>query len=200
MADFKNQKERLLIFIRYKNLNNSTFEKIMSLSNGYINSMRKGLGYDKLEHLSISFPELNMGWLLTGEGPMLKNEQMEDKVVTNATNTSNTQIAHTSTATQTANKPMDTPSNNNALLYKMYIDIQSKDAEITELKLINQKQEACIEKLVKALEHYENIGTIQDDNKMQEHHVGDAPFAESSLLTPPPSARVNVRIRKRQKQ
>lgn len=74
MADFKNQKERLLLFLRHKELKNSTFEKIMNLSNGYINSMRKGFGYDKLEQISIFFPELNIGWLLTGEGSMLKDD------------------------------------------------------------------------------------------------------------------------------
>ncbi len=120
--------------------------------------------------------DIDLAWLLTGEGSMLKEEQSEEK---------------------TANKPMDnTPSDNNALLYKMYIDIQSKDAEITELKLINQKQEADIKKLVKALEYYENIGTIQNFNMEQEHRVGDVPFVESLSPTPPPSARVNVRIEK----
>lgn len=74
MADFKNQKERLLLFLKHKGLKNAVFEKMMGLSNGYINSMRKGLGYDKLEQISISFPELNIGWLLTGEGSMLKDE------------------------------------------------------------------------------------------------------------------------------
>lgn len=142
--------------------------------------------------------DIDLAWLLTGRGSMLKEKQMEDKVATNATNTSNTQIEHISTGTKTEN---------NALLYNMYSDLQKKDAkieslnkELTELKLINQKQEAYIEKLVRVLEHYENIGTIQDTNNMQEDNVGDVPFVESSLLTPLPSARANVRIGKRRKQ
>lgn len=71
MADFQNQKERIKEFINSIGMTNSSFEKSLSLSNGYINSMRKGLGYDKLEQISIVYPELNMGWLLTGEGNML---------------------------------------------------------------------------------------------------------------------------------
>lgn len=71
MADFQNQKERLKTFISSKNLTNAAFEKSLGLSNGYINSMRKGLGYDKLEQLSNLYTDLNMGWLLTGEGEML---------------------------------------------------------------------------------------------------------------------------------
>ncbi len=81
MADFKNQKERLLLFLKHKGLKNAVFEKMMGLSNGYINSMRKGLGYDKLEQISISFPELNIGWLLTGEGSMLKDENSNSRSI-----------------------------------------------------------------------------------------------------------------------
>lgn len=71
MADFQNQKERIKEFINSIGMTNSSFEKSLNLSNGYINSMRKGLGYEKLEQISIVYPELNMGWLLTGEGNML---------------------------------------------------------------------------------------------------------------------------------
>ena len=74
MADFQNQKERLKTFISLINLSNAAFEKSLGLSNGYINSMRKGLGYDKLEQISNLYTNLNMGWLLTGEGEMLKSQ------------------------------------------------------------------------------------------------------------------------------
>lgn len=80
MADFQNQKERIKEFISYIGMNNSAFEKSLNLSNGYINSMRKGLGYDKLEQISIAYPELNMGWLLTGEGEMLRPPINETKI------------------------------------------------------------------------------------------------------------------------
>lgn len=72
MSDFQNQKERIKEFISYLGLTNTSFEKSLGLSNGYINSMRKGLGYDKLEQLSNMYPELNMGWFLMGEGEMVK--------------------------------------------------------------------------------------------------------------------------------
>lgn len=73
MTDFQNQKERLKTFLSSMNLTNTAFEKSLGLSNGYINSMRKGLGYDKLEQISSLYTDLNMGWLLTGEGKMLKS-------------------------------------------------------------------------------------------------------------------------------
>lgn len=77
MADFQNQKERLKTYISYIGLSNSAFEKSIGLSNGYINSMRKGIGYDVLEQLSNTYKDLNMGWLITGEGSMLKGEDIQ---------------------------------------------------------------------------------------------------------------------------
>lgn len=79
MADFQNQKERLKTFISSINLTNAAFEKSLGLSNGYINSMRKGLGYDKLEQISNMYTDLNMGWLLTGEGEMLKSSSSKEE-------------------------------------------------------------------------------------------------------------------------
>ncbi|RHJ68464.1 hypothetical protein [Bacteroides thetaiotaomicron] len=193
--------DRIYEYITYlgQSLNKLSIE--LGLSNSYFSKMLKNkgsVGSDIIENILRIHPDLNADWLITGRGSMLKEKQMEDKVATNATNTSNTQIEHISTGTKTEN---------NALLYNMYSDLQKKDAkieslnkELTELKLINQKQEAYIEKLVRVLEHYENIGTIQDTNNMQEDNVGDVPFVESSLLTPLPSARANVRIGKRRKQ
>ena len=82
MADFQNQKERLKMFISSINLTNAAFEKSLGLSNGYINSMRKGLGYDKLEQISNLYADLNMGWLLTGEGEMLKSSSPKEEPAT----------------------------------------------------------------------------------------------------------------------
>ncbi len=66
-------KERLLEFIRYKNISVKRFEEKCGLSNGYISSMRKGLGVEKLENVLKQFPDLNRDWLLYGEKEMLVN-------------------------------------------------------------------------------------------------------------------------------
>ena len=64
-------KERTYEFIRYKGLKVSQFESMCDLSNGYVSSMRKGFGDDKLNNVLKMFPELNREWLLFGEGEML---------------------------------------------------------------------------------------------------------------------------------
>ena len=64
-------KERTLEFIKYKKLSTKEFEQRCGLSNGYISSMRKGFGREKLNNVLTEFPELNRDWLLYGEGVMI---------------------------------------------------------------------------------------------------------------------------------
>ena len=68
----KTIKERTLEFIKYKGISMKEFEIKCSLSTGYITSMRKGFGPEKLNNVLTSYPELNRDWLLYGEGKMLK--------------------------------------------------------------------------------------------------------------------------------
>lgn len=68
-------KKRLLIFLKYKNLSQSEFEKICNLSNGYVNNIRKSIKSEKFdENIAPNFPELNKYWLLFSEGDMITEE------------------------------------------------------------------------------------------------------------------------------
>lgn len=75
-----NIKERLVLFINTQNLSQGKFEKVVGLSNGYINGLKKSPGADKLQKIFDKFPELNQNWLLTGEGEMLKEMPAEEEV------------------------------------------------------------------------------------------------------------------------
>lgn len=66
-------KIRLMQFIKHLGMTTRTFEIKCGMSNGYIRSMRKGLGEDKLNNVLNTFPQLNRNWLLFGEGDMLNN-------------------------------------------------------------------------------------------------------------------------------
>lgn len=66
-------KERMNTFIRYAGISVTKFERICGLSNGYVNNIRKSISPEKLEQIAKNFPELNKGWLMTGEGEMLKS-------------------------------------------------------------------------------------------------------------------------------
>lgn len=68
-------KERLIEFIKSQGLSQGKFEKRMNFSNGYVNSISKGIGGDKLQRIIGEFPQLNSDWLLYGRGNMLNNEK-----------------------------------------------------------------------------------------------------------------------------
>ena len=71
----KTVKQRLIKFIKYKSISQGKFEKAIGVSNGFVNNISKSIGVEKVQRISDVFPELNMGWVLTGEGEMLKTEE-----------------------------------------------------------------------------------------------------------------------------
>ena len=53
------------------------FEAYTGISTGYISNMNKnsgGISSDVMLKLKDKFPDLNLNWLITGEGEMLKSE------------------------------------------------------------------------------------------------------------------------------
>lgn len=64
-------KERLIQFIAYKNLNISRFNRIIGVSPSYVQNMSNNIGVEIRERISQAFPELNMEWLIRGEGDMI---------------------------------------------------------------------------------------------------------------------------------
>lgn len=73
---YRTVKQRLILFLKYKNIGQSAFEKRVGLSNGYVNNIRQSIQPKTLQKISVQFPELNPGWLLTGEGEMLKSDEI----------------------------------------------------------------------------------------------------------------------------
>lgn len=65
-------KDRLISFIEYKGLSKNKFEQICGFSKRYVSNISVSLQPDKIEKISLNFPELNIEWLLTGEGRMIK--------------------------------------------------------------------------------------------------------------------------------
>ena len=69
-------KQRLIDFIKSKDISIREFERMASLSNGYIKSLRKSPTTDKVRSILLAFPDLNQQWLLTGEGEMLNGGEV----------------------------------------------------------------------------------------------------------------------------
>lgn len=76
--DNKTIKERLLEFIAYKNLNVSKFEKLCGMSNGYVRSVERVIGEDKIANIRNAFPDLSIPWLILGEGEMFSSHSVQE--------------------------------------------------------------------------------------------------------------------------
>lgn len=68
-------KSRLILFISHLGMGQGRFEKACELPNGYVSNIRVSITPKKLQQITEHFPELNAGWLMTGEGKMLKDQQ-----------------------------------------------------------------------------------------------------------------------------
>ena len=65
-------RQRLESFLELKKISKSEFGRLIGVSSAYITSMRKSIQPDKVKSIALNFPELNINWLLTGNGEMLK--------------------------------------------------------------------------------------------------------------------------------
>ncbi|PIF44886.1 phage repressor protein C with HTH and peptisase S24 domain [Chryseobacterium sp. 52] len=66
-------KNRIKEYIKSLNIATSTFEESIGASNGYINSISKNIGLDKLTIIIEKYSNLSIEWLLLGKGEMLKD-------------------------------------------------------------------------------------------------------------------------------
>ena len=73
------KKDRLEHFIKTMGYSTREFERAIGVSNGTIRHITDALSANIKEKVSANFPQLNMAWLLTGEGEMLKAVAKEEK-------------------------------------------------------------------------------------------------------------------------
>lgn len=76
-------KQRIIKFCKKKGISRSAFARSIGVSATYVGSIRKSIAYDKQQRISELYPDLNIDWLITGEGEMLRDVQ-RDEVATPA--------------------------------------------------------------------------------------------------------------------
>lgn len=68
-------KDRIIAFIEKMGFTKAQFEKNAGLSNGFVDKSGDNSRRSSLDKISKAYPQLNMTWLLTGEGEMLKGAE-----------------------------------------------------------------------------------------------------------------------------
>lgn len=63
-------KERLKEFLSYKKIGRNRFEDQIGVSTGYVSSKSMTITSDVIEKTKRMFPDLNLDWLIIGEGEM----------------------------------------------------------------------------------------------------------------------------------
>lgn len=81
--------ERAKEFINCKSLTAKQFEQIVGLSNGAFSKLSDSTRKSTIDRISKAFPELNVLWLITGEGEMLNHEN-ENSILKSCVNKKNT--------------------------------------------------------------------------------------------------------------
>lgn len=65
--------ERASSFLKYKHMNSAEFERYSGLANGMFKKLSEKTRNQTFDRISKAFPELDINWLRTGEGEMLRH-------------------------------------------------------------------------------------------------------------------------------
>lgn len=70
-------KERILQYLDYKRIKKNKFYTLTGIANGTLDK-NSGLSSDSIEKIVKVFPEINLRWLITGDGNMLLTEDKSE--------------------------------------------------------------------------------------------------------------------------
>lgn len=73
-------KQRLKDYLKVKNIGQKDFAQQVGLSDGFVNAIRVSIQPKSLHKIAVCFSDLNTGWLLTGEGEMLRSDEKKPDV------------------------------------------------------------------------------------------------------------------------
>lgn len=66
-------KERLIEFLIHEGISKTEFGRKIGVSSAYVSSIRRSIDKEKVKSIALNFPDLNIDWLLYGDGEMLRS-------------------------------------------------------------------------------------------------------------------------------
>ena len=171
-------KQRLIAFINFLGISKNAFEKACGLSTRYVSNISSSVSPEKLKQISLRFPELNVSWLLTGDGNMLREIRPTSTISGDITVNGNckTNIGHGNTYIN------DTANNDDAT----YIEVEEVErAPILSATLARAPQVDVLEAVSEKVDELEKapVGVfnapvsiwyrVQDESLAPKYEVGD---------------------------
>ena len=138
-------RDRLKEFIAYCGISVRQFQIAAGLSNSFVASIDQSIAPKSQVKIISAFPDLNMGWLLTGDGTMLKGQQPQqynspnavignNNVVQSSHNTYGSKIPNVITEKKTAPLvPISLAKRENVDLYKVMREPNLQAEHITRV-------------------------------------------------------------------
>lgn len=120
-------KKRLIEFLSYLRIGQLKFEENVGLSRGFVNKVGDSIRTNNLNKIVDKYPELNINWLMTGEGEMLK-QSFDDGIILH--NIGNDNIANTGNES----KVKHIQNNDSEKIKELEVLLIEKEAEIKSLK------------------------------------------------------------------
>ena len=148
-------KERVLQYLENKHVTQYDFSKRTGLSNGFLKS-GSSISSDNLQLLSNIYPDLDIMWVITGQGPMLRESK----------STEIHQAGVLSTCNNSESQPKD--SDNNTITQKNNVPDSQRDAEMDRLIAMNEslmrQNETLSRQIDKMLELLKKSWSVQEDS------------------------------------
>ena len=98
-------KQRLIAFINYLGISKNAFEKSCGLSTRYVSNISSSISPEKLKQIALNYPQINIEWLMAGEGEMLKPSTTHNSGDITITGNNNSHIGHGNNYAGTASTP-----------------------------------------------------------------------------------------------
>ena len=158
MEQSRNQtvKERLKSFIDYKKMSVRAFEAACGLSYGFVGNMRNSMQPDKIMKIVHCFPELNSGWVMTGDGDMLKDSVKNIAQGDHATNIAGNGN-NIRTDSSTLDKALDEIAEQRKLVAKAQDQVSVAQSQVTVAMEQVSKSQQQIDRLLSILEMTNNV-------------------------------------------
>lgn len=130
-------KERLKEYLYSKNISIRQFTIAIGVSPSYVNNINKSIQPDKIDSITNRYPDLNTGWLLTGEGEMLKSEEKSIITLDSTDTIPMSVLQFIMEERKTASSQMDELIRQNGIL----VETVRSQAEIIKKTAVKSKQD-----------------------------------------------------------